>query len=229
MFLVVYLSSMKAHFSKPHGKWRVIVPTRITGNDRRQFKFFETQEEAEAAIQLLPKIDRLQRLEIEAKIEPIIAAIEKLNPGERWNLMRRLLRSSARERREKSRANGEKIHPKDQPESTRLYQSNIQHKLRTCLSNRLRQLLRTGNARGKSSILKVIGCDIPWLVAWLEVHFKPGMNWENYGSVWHCDHRQPCAGFNLTDPQQQRLCFHWTNLQPLFAHENLSKGAKLIA
>lgn len=49
------------------------------------------------------------------------------------------------------------------------------------------------------------------------------MTWGNYGPIWHVDHKRPCAGFDLTDPAQQRECFHYTNLQPLFAEENMSK------
>lgn len=60
----------------------------------------------------------------------------------------------------------------------------------------------------------------------LESKFKPGMSWKNYGPVWHIDHIKPCAKFDLTDPAQQRECFHWTNLQPLFALENLQKSDK---
>jgi hypothetical protein len=52
------------------------------------------------------------------------------------------------------------------------------------------------------------------------------MTWDNYGPVWHVDHKRPCASFDFSDPVQQRLCWHWTNLQPLFAAENLSKGDK---
>lgn len=63
---------------------------------------------------------------------------------------------------------------------------------------------------------------------WVEVHleslFKTGMSWENYGPVWHVDHIKPCALFDLTDPEQQRICFHWTNLQPLFALDNMRKS-----
>jgi len=53
------------------------------------------------------------------------------------------------------------------------------------------------------------------------------MTKENHG-FWHIDHIIPCASFNLKDPKQQTKCFHYTNLQPLWAKENLSKGAKIL-
>jgi HNH endonuclease. len=53
------------------------------------------------------------------------------------------------------------------------------------------------------------------------------MSWDNYGrDGWHIDHIRPCASFDLTDPEQQRQCFHYTNLQPLWAADNIRKGAK---
>jgi hypothetical protein len=53
------------------------------------------------------------------------------------------------------------------------------------------------------------------------------MTWENYGPVWHVDHIRPCVSFDFLDPAQQRACFHYTNLQPLFALENLKKGGRV--
>lgn len=81
---------------------------------------------------------------------------------------------------------------------------------------------RSGEKEG--TVGELLGCPVVWLEAWLESLFKPGMSWENYGPVWHIDHIKPCAAFNLTDPEQQRICFHWTNLQPLFALDNLRKS-----
>ena len=61
----------------------------------------------------------------------------------------------------------------------------------------------------------------------LEAKFKEGMTWENHGE-WHIDHIKPCVSFNLLDENEQKKCFHYTNLQPLWASENLSKGCKYI-
>ena len=75
--------------------------------------------------------------------------------------------------------------------------------------------------------LELLGCTVEELRAHLEAQFKPGMTWENQSfHGWHVDHIRPCASFDLTDPEQQKLCFHYTNLQPLWAVENMSKGAK---
>ncbi len=63
---------------------------------------------------------------------------------------------------------------------------------------------------------------IPFLKAYLKKRFKPGMTWDNYG-LWHVDHRVPCSKFDLTDPAEQLL----SNLQPLFAEDNLKKGNRL--
>jgi hypothetical protein len=62
------------------------------------------------------------------------------------------------------------------------------------------------------------------LIKHLESHFTEGMNWDNYGVYgWHMDHIIPCAAFDLTKPEDQSKCFHYTNLQPLWAKDNLSK------
>jgi hypothetical protein len=72
---------------------------------------------------------------------------------------------------------------------------------------------------------QLLGCPIRQLREHLENQFRDGMTWSNYGK-WHVDHIRPCASFDLTDPQQQKQCFHFTNLQPLWGTENISKGAR---
>ncbi len=71
---------------------------------------------------------------------------------------------------------------------------------------------------------RLIGCSIQELCQHLESQFRQGMTWENYGPIWHVDHIKPCAAFDLTKPEEQTACFHYTNLQPLFAEENLTKN-----
>lgn len=54
----------------------------------------------------------------------------------------------------------------------------------------------------------------------------PEFTMENYGAVWELDHKRPCASFDLTDPEQVKQCFHYSNYQPLRVFDNRSKGAK---
>ena len=83
--------------------------------------------------------------------------------------------------------------------------------------------------RGKtksSHTVDLLGCEIPQLKVWLEKTFLPGMSWDNYGQ-WEIDHKVPCASFDLTSPEQQRECFHYSNLQALWKKDNLLKSAKV--
>jgi hypothetical protein len=96
------------------------------------------------------------------------------------------------------------------------------------LRNRLWSAIRGGRGRKHSSASVLVGCTWNHLRTHLESQFAPGMTWENYGQ-WHIDHIRPCASFDLTDPEQQKECFHYTNLQPLWALENMKKGARLAA
>jgi hypothetical protein len=84
------------------------------------------------------------------------------------------------------------------------------------------------NGTSKSApTLCLFGCTIEAFCAHIESLFTEGMTWDNYGKYgWHLDHIKPCSSFNLKDPEQQLQCFHWSNQQPLWAKDNLSKGAK---
>lgn len=88
---------------------------------------------------------------------------------------------------------------------------------------RLKEVM-AGRKKHKCS-MKLIGCTPEALRAHLESLWKEGMSWENYGlHGWHIDHIKPCSMFDLTDNAQVEECFHYTNLQPLWAFDNISKG-----
>jgi hypothetical protein len=84
---------------------------------------------------------------------------------------------------------------------------------------------RVSHAIRRGSAVRDLGCSVTELKAWLEGQFVSGMTWENYGPVWHVDHKEPLAAFDLTDPVQFKQACHYTNLQPMFALENYRKGA----
>jgi hypothetical protein len=86
---------------------------------------------------------------------------------------------------------------------------------------RIQQAIKN-NSKASSS-LNLIGCSFPELKSYLEKQFTNGMSWDNYGE-WHIDHIRPCCSFDLSDPEQQKQCFHYSNLQPLWADENFQKG-----
>lgn len=108
----------------------------------------------------------------------------------------------------------------------------IGQKLRGSVGDRIK---RSGGKK-QNKAWDLIGCSVEWLKAHIENQWKAGMAWDNHGvwrrggsSKWHIDHIRPCESFDLTDIAQQRECFHWTNLQPLWAIDNLQKGSKLVA
>ena len=98
-------------------------------------------------------------------------------------------------------------------------------RIRCNLSTRVRMALKAAGTRKSEKTKELIGCSIEDLKAHLESKFVEDMTWENYGK-WHLDHMKPCATFNLIDVEEQRKCFHWTNLQPLWAIDNLRKSSR---
>jgi hypothetical protein len=91
----------------------------------------------------------------------------------------------------------------------------------------IRAIKRVSNNNTKySSTITQIGCDDQFFKQHIENQFKRGMSWTNHGK-WHIDHIKPCASFDLTDPEQQKLCNHYSNLQPLWKKDNLKKRDKV--
>ncbi|MBF0290340.1 MAG: hypothetical protein HQM14_21210 [SAR324 cluster bacterium] len=107
------------------------------------------------------------------------------------------------------------------------YQTNKKHRLAQVLRGRVKTALKSQNATKNEKTTVLLGCSVEFLRQHLESQFSRKMTWENYGNYWHIDHIVPCHSFDLTDPEQQKICFNWQNLQPLEAKENISKNNKL--
>ena len=104
--------------------------------------------------------------------------------------------------------------------------TNIEYKIECNLRSRLYQVLKKINK--SESTMKLVGCSIKFFKNYYESKFTKGMSWEKVmnGEI-HCDHIIPCASFDLIKPSEQKKCFHYTNLQPLWAKDNLQKSKKL--
>lgn len=101
--------------------------------------------------------------------------------------------------------------------------NNINFKIADTLRRRINSALRKGKKQNHT--LDLIGCSIEYLISCLENKFLGGMSWENYGTVWEIDHIRPCASFDLSDINQQKECFNYKNLQPLFSRDNRIKSS----
>lgn len=105
---------------------------------------------------------------------------------------------------------------------------DMNYKILENLRIRLRAVLK--NNIKTDTTITLIGCSIDILRKHIESNFKFGMMWSNYGrNGWHIDHIIPCASFDLSKPEEQTKCFHYTNLQPLWWRENIIKGDKIIS
>jgi hypothetical protein len=107
------------------------------------------------------------------------------------------------------------------------YAKDIKFWLASRLRARLIDALKIRGIKKNNRTMELVGCTTDHLRCHLESQFKLGMTWENRGyNGWHIDHIKPCASFDLSDTEQQRACFNWTNLQPMWAADNQSKGAR---
>ena len=104
--------------------------------------------------------------------------------------------------------------------------TNLQYWLACILRSRLNQALN-GNYKNGSAV-RNLGCSVAYLKNWLEDFFVPGMTWENKGTLWHIDHVRPLTMFDLQDRTQLLTACHYTNLHPLWAYDNRSKGNSIV-
>jgi hypothetical protein len=111
------------------------------------------------------------------------------------------------------------------------YASNTQYRLSMRLRNRFREALQSSLDDRKVSAVSGLGCSLEFLKLYIESKWVSGMSWNNWGrgeDKWHIDHIVPLAKFDLSIEEQQKKAIHYTNLQPLWEQDNLSKGSKVV-
>lgn len=105
--------------------------------------------------------------------------------------------------------------------------NDMKYVLRKRLTNRVRRVINaiSNGAKKHRTTMELLGCDIDFFKKYFEEKFTDGMCWERISEI-HCDHIKPCCLFDLTKKEEQEKCFHYTNLQPLWAIDNMKKGGK---
>lgn len=96
--------------------------------------------------------------------------------------------------------------------------------LRTRINQAIKNNIKTISTK------ELLGANIGFVRRWIESQWEEGMSWKNYGYYgWHIDHCFPCSKFDLRQTYEQKICFYWFNLQPMWAKENIKKGNKLFS
>jgi hypothetical protein len=103
--------------------------------------------------------------------------------------------------------------------------SDIMFKLKETVRKRILNFIKTKNIKKNFKTFEIIGCTPEFLIKHLEQQFSFGMSWENK-SEWHIDHIIPLSSAK-NENELYKLC-HYTNLQPLWAKENIKKSNKIL-
>lgn len=102
---------------------------------------------------------------------------------------------------------------------------NIQARLADIFRGRYKKAIKY---KSTSSKLNFLGCTVEEWKVYLSQKFQPGMTWDNYGhKTWHIDHIVPISSFDLTKEDEIFKAFNYTNTQPMWAVDNLTKGNKM--
>lgn len=102
---------------------------------------------------------------------------------------------------------------------------DVNFALKEILSSRIRMSIKNSVGKKSNKTEELLGASVEDVRNYIESKFEPGMNWNNHElNGWHLDHIIPCSAFDLTNIEEQRVCFHYLNLQPMWGSENIKKG-----
>ena len=114
-----------------------------------------------------------------------------------------------------------------QKKYAKTYEPPLNYRIADGIRSRIRQAIKNYKKRYKTE--KLIGCTFEYFKEHIAKQFKPGMSWDNHAfDTWHIDHIIPVSHFDLSNPEEQKKAFHYTNCQPLWAKDNLKKGNRYV-
>lgn len=147
---------------------------------------------------------------------------------------RKLKTKEYRDKNKKIVSERKKIYYKNNKEKIRVYKKNwetnkrnndVLFRLKQQVRHRIGVFVKTNNMKKNNKTFNLVGCSPEYLKEYLEKQFVSGMTWEDR-SLWHIDHIIPLS-YAKTEDELYKLC-HYTNLQPLWAEDNLKKNNKII-
>lgn len=222
----------KEHRAEYEKQWRAEHPENVKRHARTKYLKFKETDGYDKLLEKNAEWRRNNRPKQNGYIKAYRKRRAARDPAYKEHLYIKQKEASKRYRDrfpERVRASSKKYKTENR-EQVRAYERNLiatnpEFKLARNMRIRINQALKREMAKKTNSMIKSIGCSVRDLMKHLESKFQSGMSWDNYGK-WHVDHEKPCASFNLADPEQQKICFHYTNLQPLWAIDNITKSNK---
>ena len=106
--------------------------------------------------------------------------------------------------------------------------TNSIYRLTERIRGQLNQAIRRRNFSKSQNTIQYLGIKTKYLKKYLEHKFQPGMDWDNYGKVWHIDHIIPISIVDKSKEENIKFVFHYRNLQPMFAKQNIQKSNKVF-
>lgn len=107
------------------------------------------------------------------------------------------------------------------------YHNNENYKQSVLLRNIVRNIINGVTKKPSKKSLELIGCSQEQFKQWIEFNFIDDMSWDNYGIYWNLDHVTPVSSFDLTNEEEKKVCFQWSNTVPEIAKKNYEKFNKI--
>lgn len=131
--------------------------------------------------------------------------------------------------KEQYKQRAQKHYVESKPHLREKYNTDPLHKMKCNIREHIRQAIKYANCSKHHPSIVYLGCTIEEFKQHIEKQFRPGMTWDNHGrgeQCWHLDHIKPLCCLQQLTPEHLKDICHFSNYQPLWEIENLTKNAK---